>query len=231
MQQHDEQQRPTAEQEHGPQANVVSQGDPSVFPPGYRRDEQMAERADNLAEQADQMNAKAQIGVIDPSTFVPDPEIRHAISMDALHVSNKQPDYEYKWVRDTNSVNGGPSQAVLKEISRSILVNGKVYPTWEVVRGDMPEASERKNVLGARQVGDVVLLRCHKNAFAVIQQQELQKRINQDESVAAGLEDKALQAGAPIHNYTQAQAANLAKQQFNGMLKSGTIPGMPASGR
>lgn len=227
----DTQQRPTVSQEYTSDPNVVYQGDPNVAPAGYKRDEQMAERKDNLQEKAAKLNEQVNVGTIDPTTFAPDREIRHLISMDALYVSNKLPEYEYKWIRDTNAINGGPSQAVLKEISKSIVAHNasgkqQVYSTWEVVRENMPEAIERKNATGARQVGDTILLRCHKNAYLILQQQERQKRINQDRSVTATLEDKAYQAGAPMHNYTEAQAAGLAKSKFNQMIKTGSVPGM-----
>jgi len=228
--QSDEQVRPVSDGE-----NVVFQGDPNVAPAGYKRDEQMAERKDDLQQKAEEMNKQVEIGSIDPTSFAPDREILHAISGDALTVSDRLPDYEYKWVRDVNN-NGGPSNAVLKEIARTVVAtdaHGKkqVYPTWEVVRGEMPEAIVRKTAMGTRQVGDVILLRCHKNTYAVIQQQEELKKQAQEDSVVSALEDKAERVGAPMHNYTQAQASQLAKNQFNSMIKTGSVPGMPGPGR
>jgi len=215
--------------------NRVYQGDPHLEPAGYKRDEQLAERKDVLQQKADEMNAKVDVGSIDPRAFDPDREILHAISGNALEVSGMLPEYEYKWVRDINA-NGGPAQAVLKEISLTVVAineSGKkqVYPTWEVVRGDMLEAIERKTATGTRQVGDVILLRCHKNTYAALEQMKEKKKQDQRESISATLEDKAAQAGAPMHSYTEEQAQQLAKTKFNSMLKTGTVPGMPGPGR
>lgn len=206
--------------------NVVYQGNPALPPAGDARREVLAERKDDLAQKAEEMAAGTE--AFDPSKLAPEREIQQNLS--SLHVTNPDPAYAYKWLRDTNKLNGGPGQQVVKAIGRSVTYNGYVYFGWEVVQGKMVEAAERKQHDGTRRVGDVILLRCKKEVKNLFDYQDIQRRELREKAVTADLEELAHKYNVPFRSAKQELAKNVAINQFSSKLKSGTVPGMQMTG-
>lgn len=215
------------------QPNTVYQGDQSLPPAGYERQETLKQNADNLAEQAEKIADAHDVHRVDPSTIEPDREILGLI--DALQVTNAVPGYRYKWVQDQ-----WPSHAKSLEVRRTrgihVKVNGKVQPAWEVVLHDMPESAELKQVGGERRVGDCILMRCRSDIYMILQQQEKIKRDRQVLGVTAEFDDLARQGrdkGIKVthgnmerSDLRNMQSNQIAKGQFDGMVRDGNIPGM-----
>ncbi len=204
------------------QPNVVYQGDPTLPPAGDERREVLAERKDTLEQKAEELSVNTF--TFDPAKLNPDREIRHELS--SLHVTNADPAYAYKWVRDANSLTGGPDQQVVRAIGRSVTYDGKVYPTWEIVKGPMVEAAERRQHDGTRRVGDTILLRCHKNTKQIIDYEDSQKSKKMEQAVDSDLKEMAQKYNVPFRSAKQELAKNLSINKFSSDLKAGTVPGM-----
>lgn len=207
-------------------SNVVYQGDPTLPPAGDERREVLAERTDTLAQKSEELSKDTF--TFDPAKLRPDREIQHNLS--SLSVSNPDPSFVYKWVRDTNTATGGPDQQVVKAISRSVTYDGTVHLTWHVVTGDMKEAAERRQHDGSRRVGDVILLRCHKDFKVMLDHQDKHQRLMRENAVTADLEEMAQKYNVPFRSAKQELAKNIAINQFSSKLKTGTLPGMQMTG-
>ncbi len=166
--------------------------EPDLHQAGYKRDEQTAINADNLAEEIDKRSENTL--AIDPSKLEVDREIRYELDKGELDVSDKDPAYVYKWVQ-CESPRTNPSRLISQLRYRRVKVNGEWYPTWQIVKGDMKESIELKNALGFRQLGDCILMRCHKNAYKIIENEERRKRNVRQEGIDAQLVELAKSAG------------------------------------
>ena len=216
---------------------TLYQGESALPPPGDARQEILKERKDDLQQRGETMAGQLDLNAIDPSKIQPEREILSLI--DSLQVNQRQPAYEYKWVQDK-----WPSNASALEVRRTLAihvrVNGAVRPAWEIVKGDMPEAPELKDVLGTRRLGDCVLMRCRKDIYALLQQREKLKRDQRVLGVTAGLDEIGEYAGRVGGGRTghgayerskvmdSLQSKNIAGQQFDNMVREGNIPGAPA---
>ena len=208
------------------------------MPAGYERDEQEQINADALAEEAETRRAGIEGGRIDPKVFEPDREI--ISHFNELDVSNADPAYKYCWV--CTAARGVMVTAKLAIRVRN-MATGHMEPTWEVVTGAMREAEECKDATGVRRIGDTILMRCRKDHFALIQKFENEKRLHQQGANESTLLEMAEQQnrrgrGVVVHVNSpladpqlrdaarRAAARGIARKQFEGMIRAGTVPGM-----
>jgi len=213
--------------------NTVYQGDTNLPPAGYERQEVLKQNADNLAQKAEEIADAHDVHRVDPTAVEPDREILGLI--DALQVTHASPGYRYKWVQDQ-----WPSHAKSLEVRRTrgihVKVNGQIQPAWEIVLHDMPESPELKQADGVRRVGDCILMRCRVDVYMVLQKQEALKRERQVQGVTAEFDDLARQGANKGIRVTHGnmersdlrnmQSNQIAKTQFDGMVRDGNIPGM-----
>ncbi len=207
-------------------ARVIPQGDSQLPPPGDERREVLAERTDNLAEAAERLGAER--ASINPKAFHVDNEI--ADHIDDLSVTNRRPEYEYCWVFTGQ---------------QGRMIRMKTAQGWEVVQGDEPEAMQFKGI-GAdttRRHGDVILMKCRKDRFKLLQKQDEKRRQALLGSPTAGLEDlgdRYNKAGVVVHSNMDSinprianrmMARQMGERALDNMIRDGDVPGMPAPGR
>lgn len=206
---------------------VVYQGDTTLPPPGYQRDEVLARRADDLAERADQMNAGVEAYSF-PSTLLDPTNLDNEIAghVDELSVIDAQPGFAYKWVK--RDVVGGKAVIMAQREG------------WQVVCGDMPENRANMNELSQRQIGDVILMRIQKDRYHLLQRAAREAVARRSEAVDAGFAELGEQVrGRGIIAHTklegpllkgamtlaqEEQVKRLARQQFEQMVREGAIP-------
>ena len=110
------------------QRRVVEQVGPSELPPaGDEQRDELKRRADDLAERAETIGLDG--GRVDPSAFRVENEL--AQHFNELDVNDADPAYAYCWVQ------AGYAGRFIKM---------KLTEGWEVVQGDMPEASELRGM-------------------------------------------------------------------------------------
>lgn len=208
------------------------------MPAGHTRDEQERENADALAERAEGLTAEA----INPNVFRVDNEIAQHIAehFNELEVSRPDPAYKYAWV--CTKANGVMVTSKLALRVRN--PDGFPEPCWEVVKGsDMQEAVESKDETGLRRIGDVILMRCRKDRYALLQQaerykQEMRRASVDSNLIAMGEEarrkghgvivrvDSSL-ADPKVRAYAnRAAAQGIARDKFDEMIRNGEIPGL-----
>ena len=124
----------------------------------------------------------------------------------------------------------------------------KLTEGWEVVQGEMQEAIDIKGMGGdtTRRLGDVILMRCRKDRYVMLQRREDAKRKAQQDGVTAGLRaigDRHAKDGVIVHTdlnsmhpkTVQRMANRAAAQQkateiLDQHVREGRVPGMPAPG-
>lgn len=224
--------------------NVVYQGDTELPPAGYKRDDELARRADHLAEVAE--NQPEQYS-IDPSKMEVDREIRYDIEDGMLNVPHAQPGYVYRWVQ-----NMYPSNDPGREVNQSLVKNVVMHtphgkqkvPVWEVVTKGMPEAEGmRINASNAVFVGDTILMRCRKDIHVLVENERRKRNhvrnLSTDASLVAVADDLKLHgydtdAGHAAYNkhYRNAnQTIQASQAELDHQLKSGSLPGFEMPNR
>lgn len=136
---------------------------PIDLPAGHQRDELSRKVSDQLAEEAEELQAETGVMAIDPAKLAPDREIIQVL--DSQGVTESQPGYVYNWVR-FRSASGIQGLAVDEKLSWKVKINSEIVPVWEVVKGaQFPEAKERLDVNGYRTIGDTILLRARQERY------------------------------------------------------------------
>lgn len=200
-------------------------------PPGYKRDEQLAQRKDDLEQQAEEVSNEMEHFAVDPKALEKDREIQDFIAKDALDVEDPQPGYVYKWVPYVHS----HGNAVFAAKAQG----------WEVVEGNMPESLSLRAVDGSRRVGDVLLMRIRMDYHLKLQMLEDKKRLTRMYGAEAALYeiqrkypelfpdvDTELQPSPQLRSTTTRRAARrVAAQAVGNRMKQGTIPGIPIPGQ
>lgn len=217
-------------------------------PPGDARRETLRQRADRLAQEAEELSNDLERESIDPTklrvendiaqSFVPDFETENW----NLPVSNARPGYVYKWVfRDPGGRFG--NTFVMRE---RIPVNGP----WEVVSGTGPECPEAREHLfadGTRVVGDVLLMRIRKDFHTMLLRRQAARTERFEHSITSRLEElgeRARGRGVKVHTDASTMNPKMAERLFNSthaqklvertvdqMIREGRMPGVPAPGR
>lgn len=212
--------------------------DPDLEAPGWKRDEQLAEREDKLAQAAEELAEEREVEAIDPSKLEPDWDILQHIN--ELQVDDKVPGFRYMWVYE--GLNG---QMIVK----------KSRLGWMVVQSNDPECPSLKDARGYRKIGDTILMRISEEKFARLAQAEEYRRLMQQKGIKGALREmgeKYRDKGFIVHDDAssvqlgrqgssvmdvmskrahQHGAAQTAMKGVDGMLRKGTVPGLPKGGR
>ena len=219
-----------------PNPNTVYQGDSTLPPPGHQREETLKQRADQLEQEKAKYEGMAYN--IDPSKMNVDREIRYELEKGSLDIPNKDPNYVYTWVQcQYPMVN--PTLKVEQKLARSVTIHkgsqSFKVPAWEIVTNRMPESKGlRINATGHCQIGDTILMRCHKDVHRLIElkdrERKLQLRRNTDAQLleqAARVQRRGYKAAAGQDVYNKYRKdANDALDTIDTMLREGTLPGI-----
>ena len=95
--------------------------EPTLPPPGDERREVLAARTDVLEEEIDKKSKDTF--AVDPSKLEVDREVRYELDKGELDVSDKDPEYVYKWVQ-CESPRSNPSRLISQLQYRRVKVNG-----------------------------------------------------------------------------------------------------------
>jgi len=207
------------------EANKV---EPDLPPPGYKRDELMAERKDALDEQIDKTLEDREVHAFDPSKLEKDREILSQLQDNQLAISNRQPGFEYKWVYF-----GQSGQMVWQAKADG----------WEVVSGQMTEAIEHRAADNTRRIGDTLLMRTPEEHYKEIRAREEKKAADREKAITSNIKqlgDKYRNRGIIVHTGDEGEAIAssrrsgaraVAQKQVDQMIREGTVPGMPIPGK
>ncbi|KKM62984.1 hypothetical protein LCGC14_1516180 [marine sediment metagenome] len=195
--------------------------EPNLPPAGYKREEVLAARTDILEEEIDERSKDTL--AVDPSKLEVDREIRYDLDKGELDVTQADPNYVYRWVQ-CERPSSNPARMVDLLRYKSITYNGQRYPTWEVVRGEMKEAREKKTALGTRQIGDTMLMRCHKNTYAIIEAEDRRKRANRQFGIDDRLVQLAESAGTKAGQQVYVDHGGQGSSEMNLNIDNGNTP-------
>lgn len=197
-------------------------------PPGYKRDEELARRTDELAERAE--TEGPEVYGIDPSKVEPDREILYkSIDQQMIHVTNKDPESMYAWIY--YGLNGQ-------------MIWAKKALGWRVVTGDDPECQEYKEADGTRRIGDVLLMKISKERYLELEQMSEKRRDEQYLGIKSRLQELSDKSGIKIHEdladvsiggrslesimERKAAAQDVAMEHIDKKLRDGDVPGIPS---
>jgi len=222
-------------------------GTETLPPPGAARREVLAERADNLAQQAE--TKYADVGTIPDKLLQPDREIQDHIAKSHLEIgTNPNSPYMTKWVNFVNV--GGQMVWNAKSEGRNIGISG-----WKVANAEVfPEAHEMGLVRedGTIRVADTILMFMRKDEYFKLQEYYKQKRLRQQYGVEADIHEFAegtnRKMGREVFRNVQTPeitglsdsmqnrletnarrhaATRVAGQHIGNRMKDGPIPGVP----
>jgi len=194
-------------------------------PAGDERREVLKEREDVLQEQAEVLADSQERYAVDLSKMEIENEL--AYYFDELEVAGALPEYAYVWVQSA-----GNGRHVQRKLSYG----------WEVVQGNSPEAAALKGNDTTRRLGDVILMRIHKDRKRMLDARDDYRKRQQQEGAAGALQevaDKYARYGARVHIASGDDAASVGRQAMHGMaeqaatrqtdqwLRQGRMPGMP----
>lgn len=211
---------------------------PDLEEAGWKRDEQLAQRKDDLAQAAEELAAEREMEAFDPSKIAPDWDILQHIN--ELQVDDALPQYRYMWVYE--GLNG---QMIVK----------KSRLGWMVVQAADPECPSLKDARGYRKIGDTILMRIPVDRFEKLAQAEDYRRLMQQKGIKGALREmgeKYRSKGFIVHDDAsevsvgrkgsplmdvmaqrsrQTGARETAMSGVDNMLRQGTVPGLPKGGR
>lgn len=190
-------------------------------PAGFARNEELAQRKDDLQEALETKTPEAY--TIDPKAVDIEREIAYHLNHNELEVLGQQEGFRYCWTNYQNQT----GKAVME----------KKRWGWVVVSGNDPEAQELKAVDGTRRLGDVLLMRIPEDKALVLDAMDAYRRQRQQDGVVGGIRQQAEKTGGAIilHENDQmteiaARRAALHQQAYKGidkMLRDGSVPGLP----
>jgi hypothetical protein len=210
-------------------------GTTDLPPAGDARRDELKQREDVLAQEAEERAATLEIERIDPKVMRVDNEIASSFDQfNEIAVSNALNDeYEYCWVFAGRN---------------SYWVRWKSAQGFEVVQNDMPEAQEHRGI-GAdstRRVGDTILMRIRKDRAARLRKAERERGAAREEGIDSTimeLGERARHLGVRVSRLgglsaaqqdiiaKRAQARQIASAQFSDQIRTGTVPGLRPGGR
>lgn len=201
---------------------------PDLEPAGYKRDEQLAQRQDELDQRIEE--DPREVYKLDPKALEPDRDILKSLDQRMLDVTNKVKGYQYAWAYFGLN---------------SHMVWAKRALGWEVVTGPMPEAAEHKEVDGTRRIGDVLLMRIRRERYMELRQAAEDARLAAELGISGRLEtlgEQGRRYGLKVHTdlstvrsgdgtlldvvEKRAGAHDVARKAVDKKLRDGTIPGM-----
>ena len=215
---------------------LMRQAEEELPDKGYQRNEELAKREDSLQERAARQAEQIDMEAFDPRVMETINEIAEPIFRGLLDVPNRVDGKQYCWVRDAHD---------------DTAITEKQIDGWEIVCGDMPECAERKDALGRRKIGDVILMRIDTDRYEKLQRRQLMRTRAMREGVNAVLLDLAHRyrdRGVSIRaedgrigpegrvdrsraSIRRAAAEQIAGQKFDDMVRAGQVPGVPAPGK
>jgi hypothetical protein len=155
----------------------AAQIEPNLPPPGYQRDELLAQRTDNLAQMAEKGPDQVRLPA---DAFNVDREIRNDIENDYMNIGANHPYLKTCWVNYVNT-NG---QAVWKKKAQG----------WAVATNrEFPEAADLVKADNTIRVGDVLLMCIRIDQYLKIVKSEEDARLRQQyglESEVHNIADK-----------------------------------------
>lgn len=206
---------------------------PNLPPPGDERREVLAARQDQLDQQIDEKSQ--QTFAVDPSKMEPDPEILGDIQKGFLDPPNADPNFKYAWTQCRHPVDH-PSRMVESKLQERLQVNGQWIHPWQVVMGTDPDAKGlRISAENTCVIGDVLLMRCRKDYYALLEAERRRKTLERYYSADSGLVEVAMSAGAQggeqaYNKYrddaNQSLFGNEFKMKLDNALRTGTLPGV-----
>ena len=206
---------------------------PSTQPAGYKRDEAKAVVTDQLAEQADKLAGQgANVAALEP-----DEEIQYSLEVSEMY--DRQPGWAYRWVYV------GPQGRDM--------IHGMVQHQgegWKAVKSTDKEVArfpECVNAFGMFVVGDLALMKIPQGRKKALEERD---RLRQAAKEAATLEEAQsltreaqkkfgnlirtiptdkIEGTLDELNRASPQFVNQlkAQNQFNSMLRTGSVPGTP----
>lgn len=215
---------------------------------GDAKDEQLKVNKDFLDQKAEEQAGTVHATAIDPSKVQIDNEIAvHFDSCNQLDVSNADPAYRYYWC---GTAMRGWMVTYLLGIRIRSSASPYPEPIWEVVKGDMKESFENRDATGVRRVGDVILMRCRLDRYALFRRWERAQRLaaqdpNASASTALAALEEAHRRGVRGINLLvndpmadpryrrmamQAAARGVAKDKFDALIREGKVPGFESGG-
>lgn len=209
---------------------AIQVGPSELPPPGDARRDELKRRDDALTERL----ARIEEALGLDNSGGPPVDIRHfpieneiASKFDYLKVSDAQPEYHYYWANYA--------------AQHGLDVTAHTVMGYEVVCGEMPEARNCRDELGRRKIGDVILMRIKLDEKLKLDQLDRRKRQMREDGVLGVLEAMGDRWGRRgviyrpnLNEYQmgrvvqQAQAQQIARQRFDGMLRGGRVPGLQA---
>ncbi len=225
---------------HAPDPNKVAyQGDATLPPAGYKREEELSRRTDNLAEQ---MEKQPEQYSINPAAMEVDYEIRGLLEADLLEIPHKEPGYVYKWAQCMYPSHS-PGLAIQRLEAMRVKMGDHWYAVWEVVKGDFPEAKSfqssglNNSVMNTVRIGDVMLMRCRADVYAALENARKKKDHIRNVATDAGLQQVAYDAekkgyptsaGHQTYNHYYPNQANQSLQgsteTVNELIRTGQLP-------
>ena len=145
-------------------------------PAGYKRDEELKMRTDNLEAQAETQYANA--GSIPADALKPDPNMQYEIRKSHMGIGTDNPLYKTKWVNYVNN-NG-------------YMVWQAKSEGWNVATArEFPEGRDMMKSDGSLRVGDVLLMFMRIDEYLKLEMREKHKRLQQQYGVEADIHDLA----------------------------------------
>jgi hypothetical protein len=217
------------------------------MPAGDAKTEQAKINTDFLAQAAEEKASTVHATAIDPTKVKIENEIAvHFSRENQLEVTNAQAGYKYYWAG--TAARGWEVTYLLGIRLRE--PSGGMTPVWEVVKGDLPESVENKDVTGVRRIGDCILMRARMDRWMLWRKWERQRRIEMMDPMASAAEALAAEADARRRGVTgirltvnnplsdpryrrlaqQAARKGVDKSQLDAMIRDGKLPGFEAGG-
>ena len=214
----------------------AQQIDPELAEAGWKRDEQLAQRKDALAQAAEQASEDRELYAFDPSKFDPEREIQN--QLDELNVDNAQLGWRYFWCYEGQN-------------GRFILLAQR--QGWQVVQSNDPEAPSLKDARGYRKIGDTILMRTPEANYQKIEAIRDYRNKVREQGVTSTLQEmsdkyrskgikmvdpheKSIGRGGTLMDAMEKNAQTLGARQtamkgVDTMLRNGTVPGLPKGGK
>jgi hypothetical protein len=212
--------------------------------PGAARTEQLARKAEQMIAEAQAILGQLNCETADPSALEVEREVRQALNnLNEVYVSNQQAEFAYSWIyRDPGNTFGGRFVRKLQALG------------YEVVSGEMPEATEHRFVDGTRVVADCLLMRIRIDRAMLLAKRDRLLRDAQQAGIVSRIADLAERAGTRLYDklpgFVEEAISSQADQRraairaravrdfhrmnqdgkMDRMIKSGTIPGIPVPG-
>jgi hypothetical protein len=149
---------------------------PNLPPAGYKREEELAIREDNLQEKAETISPDKE--AVNPEAFKPDREIQGMIRKDFLSIGVDHPVYKTKWVNYINQ--------------HGTKVWEAKADGWQVSNvKDFPDAVHLRKEDNTIRVGDVILMHLRMDEYVLLMEREKTKRLRQQYGVEAEIHEIA----------------------------------------